>query len=309
MAASGPLRLLSQSSSPRPPQDPSPRTVPPLHAWLPRRRQLRAVRCASSSLPPPPSLDLPLLPFQPAEVLIPSETKTLHLYEARYIALLEEALYKRKNSFVHFVLDPVVDSSTKASFAVRYGCLVHIESVQKLEIGALISIRGVCRVNISNLLDVSSFLLFKKNEILSRILSGTLNKPSSKMIEIPCPLMEPYFRGTVSPMMDEPYESIELGKRISKLRESMCSLHSLQMKLKVPEDEPLQTNIRASLLWSEKENYEAYNESFIPGYPERLSFAAHQTVSGMSDAELLTLQKYKIRAMDSTDTLQRLNDD
>lgn len=28
----------------------------------------------------------------------------------------------------------------------------------------------------------------------------------------------------------------------------------------------------------------------------------------MSDAELLTLQKYKIRAMDSTDTLQRLND-
>lgn len=45
--------------------------------------------------------------------------------------------------------------------------------------------------------------------------------------------MEPYFRGTVSPMIDEPYEGIELGTRISKLRESMCNLHSLQMKLKV----------------------------------------------------------------------------
>jgi hypothetical protein len=45
--------------------------------------------------------------------------------------------------------------------------------------------------------------------------------------------MEPYFRGTVSPMMDEPYEAIELGTRISKLKESMCNLHSLQMKLKV----------------------------------------------------------------------------
>ncbi|CAL4984904.1 unnamed protein product [Urochloa decumbens] len=235
MAASAPLRLLSPSSSPRPPQDPNPRPVPPLHAWLSRRRQLRTVRCASSlPPPPPPSLDLPLLPFQPAEVLIPSESKTLHLYEARYIALLEE--------------------------------------VQKLEIGALISIRGVCRVNISNLLD-----------------------------------MEPYFRGTVSPMIDEPHEGIGLGTRMSKLRESMCNLHSLQMKLKVPEDEPLQTNIRASLLWSEKEKYEEYNESFIPDFPERLSFAAYQTVSGMSDAELLTLQKYKIQAMESTDTFERLN--
>ncbi|RLM70325.1 uncharacterized protein C2845_PM17G06060 [Panicum miliaceum] len=272
MAATAPLRLLSPSSSPRPTQDPSPRPVSPLHAWLPRRRrQLPAVRCASS-LPPPPSLDLPLLPFQPAEELIPSESKTLHLYEARYIALLEEALYKRKKSFVHFVLHPVVDSSTKASFAVRYGCLVQIESVQKLEIGALISIRGVCRVNISNLLD-----------------------------------MEPYFRGTVSPLMDDPYEGIELGTKISKLRESMCNLHSLQMKLKVPEDEPLQTNIRASLLWSDKEIFEEYNESFIPDLPERLSFAAYQTVSGMSDAELLTLQKYKIQAMDSTNTLDRVN--
>ncbi|XP_039823850.1 uncharacterized protein LOC120685811 isoform X3 [Panicum virgatum] len=233
MAASAPLRLLSPSSSPRPAQDPSPRPVRPLHAWLPRRRrQLPAVCCAS--LPPPPSLDLPLLPFQPAEVLIPSESKTLHLYEARYIALLEE--------------------------------------VQKLEIGALISIRGVCRVNISNLLD-----------------------------------MEPYFRGTVSPLMDDPSEGIEIGTKISKLRESMCNLHSLQMKLKVPEDEPLQTNIRASLLWSEKEIFEEYNESFIPGLPERLSFAAYQTVSGMSDAELLSLQKYKIQAMDSTNTLDRVN--
>jgi hypothetical protein len=91
--------------------------------------------------------------------------------------------------------------------------------------------------------------------------------------------MEPYLRGDVSPIMDISSESIELGLRISKLRESMCNLHSLQMKLKVPEDEPLQTNIKASLLWSEKEIFE-YNEGFIPALPERLSFAAYQTVSG-----------------------------
>lgn len=194
------------------------------------------------------------------------------MYEARYLALLEEALYRTNNSFVHLVLDPVVSGSPKASFAVRHGCLVQIESVERLDIGALVSIRGVCRVNIINLLQ-----------------------------------MEPYLRGDVSPIMDISSESIELGLRISKLRESMCNLHSLQMKLKVPEDEPLQTNIKASLLWSEKEIFEEYNEGFIPALPERLSFAAYQTVSGMSEAELLSLQKYKIQAMDSTNTLERLN--
>ncbi|EMS55002.1 hypothetical protein TRIUR3_20231 [Triticum urartu] len=172
-----------------------------------------------------------------------------------------QALYKRQNSLVHFVLDPVLSSSSKDSFAV-----------QKLDFGALVSIRGVCRVNIKNLLQ-----------------------------------MEPYLRGDVSPMMDKSCDGTGLGLRISRLRESMCNLHSLQMKLKVPEDEPLQTNIKSSLMWSEKETFEGYDEEFIPELVERLSFAAYQSVSGMSDAELLTLQKYKIKAMDSTDTLERVN--
>ncbi|XP_047091796.1 uncharacterized protein LOC124703615 [Lolium rigidum] len=272
MAASTLLRLLSPSAPSL--HDPSPRIHPSLLACPTRRRRFLAARCSSSSplLPPSPPLEFPLLPFQPAEVLIPSECKTLHLYEARYLALLEEALYKRQNSLVHFVLDPVLSSSSKDSFAVRYGCLVRIESVQKMDFGALVSIRGVCRVNIKNLLQ-----------------------------------MEPYLRGDVSPMMDKSSDDIDLDLRISKLRESMCNLHSLQMKLRVPEDEPLQTNIKSSLLWSEKDIFEEYDEKFIPGLPERLSFAAYQSVSGMSDEELLTLQKYKIKAMDSTDTLERLN--
>ncbi|KAF7053020.1 hypothetical protein CFC21_061019 [Triticum aestivum] len=268
MAASASFRFLSP-----PAPNPHDRIHPSLLACPTRRRRLRATRCSSTPQPPPsPRLEFPLLPFQPAEVLIPSECKTLHLYEARYLALLEEALYKRQNSLVHFVLDPVLSSSSKDSFAVRYGCLVQIESVQKLDFGALVSIRGVCRVNIKNLLQ-----------------------------------MEPYLRGDVSPMMDKSCDGTGLGLRISRLRESMCNLHSLQMKLKVPEDEPLQTNIKSSLMWSEKETFEGYDEEFIPGLVERLSFAAYQSVSGMSDAELLTLQKYKIKAMDSTDTLERVN--
>ena len=51
-------------------------------------------------------------------------------------------------------------------------------------------------------------------------------------------------------------------------------------KKEMPEDEPLQTNIKSSLMWSEKETFEGYDEEFIPGLVERLSFAAYQSVSG-----------------------------
>lgn len=79
MAASAPIHLLlSPSRSTWPPQDPSLRPIPPLHAWPARQRHLRAARCALS--PPTPSLDLPLLPFQPAEVKIFSDTILVRLF-------------------------------------------------------------------------------------------------------------------------------------------------------------------------------------------------------------------------------------
>ncbi|KAL3353900.1 hypothetical protein AABB24_018533 [Solanum stoloniferum] len=107
------------------------------------KKRRRFVTCASSS-------ELPLLPFPIDQVLVPSETKTLHLYEARYLALLEESLFKKNKFFVHFVLDPIAinDTSGEASFAARYGCLVAIEKVEQLEIGALVSIRGIGRIKI-----------------------------------------------------------------------------------------------------------------------------------------------------------------
>ncbi|XP_042036194.1 agamous-like MADS-box protein AGL80 isoform X1 [Salvia splendens] len=77
------------------------------------------------------SLELPLLPFPIDQVLIPSEVKSLHLYEARYIALLEESLFQKNKSFVHFVLDPIGlgGTSTEASFAARYGRKIRYRSI------------------------------------------------------------------------------------------------------------------------------------------------------------------------------------
>lgn len=44
---------------------------------------------------------------------------------------LLQSMKRKKNMFVHFVLDPISisETATEASFAARYGCLVLIENV------------------------------------------------------------------------------------------------------------------------------------------------------------------------------------
>ena len=89
----------------------------------------------------------------------------------------------RKNLFVHFVLDPIAisDSAAEVSFAARFGCLVLIENVsfqtfltwkitslfisstnlmldfqvERLDVGALITIRGIGRVKIIKFFQVN----------------------------------------------------------------------------------------------------------------------------------------------------------
>ncbi|KAG1358768.1 hypothetical protein COCNU_08G002140 [Cocos nucifera] len=76
--------------------------------------------------------------------------------ESRASLVEVQSLQRRKKLFVHFVLDPVLTSRSSggASFAARYGCLVLIESIKQLEIGALVSIRGIGRVRIVELMQM-----------------------------------------------------------------------------------------------------------------------------------------------------------
>ncbi|KAM3397309.1 hypothetical protein BC332_00910 [Capsicum chinense] len=233
------------------------------------KKRRRFVIAASSS-------ELPLLPFPIDQVLVPSEKKTLHLYEARYLALLEQSLFKNKKFFVHFVLDPIGinDTSGEASFAARYGCLVAIEKVEKLEIGALVTIRGVGRVKI---------LKFEQ--------------------------AEPYLTGAVIPLLDNiPHSDTELISKVLEIKEALHNLNCLEIKLKAPDDALLQTLTVNSLRWSENTPVLDCDNSFIPPLAELVSFAALQPVSGSSESELLKLQKKKLRAMDIKDTLERLED-
>ncbi|MCL7039961.1 hypothetical protein MKW94_005122 [Papaver nudicaule] len=236
------------------------------------------LQCVSSSSSSPSSdvtpSEFPLLPFGADEVLVPTESKTLHLYEARFLALLEESLTSKNKLFVHFVLDPIISSATVSgtSFAARYGCLVLIENVERLEIGALVSIRGIGRVKIVN-----------------------FNQA------------DPYLKGVVIPLQDSLPDSMDkIVSDITKLKESLYQLNSLQIKLKASKNESLQTQITNSLRWAEKESSIYCDESFIPSVAERLSFAGLQPVSGFSQSEAEVLQKEKLEAMEIKDTSKRI---
>ncbi|KAI3512944.1 hypothetical protein L1887_20267 [Cichorium endivia] len=219
-------------------------------------------------------LELPLLPFPSDQVLVPSETKTLHLFEARYLKLLDQCLFKKKKLFVHFVLDPIVTSSTseEASFAARYGCLVFIEKVEPLDVGALVTIRGIGRVTL---------VKFAK--------------------------ADPFLEGIVLPLQDNvPQSESEISSKVLELKEALQGLNSLEIKLKAAKEEPLQTQTANSLEWALKEPSIDCEEAFIPSFAERVSFAALQNVSGSTQSEMLKLQEEKLKAMDVKETLQRL---
>ncbi|OAY23772.1 uncharacterized protein LOC110605934 isoform X2 [Manihot esculenta] len=222
------------------------------------------------------SLELPLLPFNMGEVLVPSESKVLHLYEARYLALLEESLLRRKKIFVHFVLDPILISSsgTEASFAARHGCLVFIENVERLDVGASVSIRGIGRVKIVKFLQSN-----------------------------------PYLIGEIVPVKDwVPDDASKIDSKLMSVKEALYSLNSLEIKLKAPKEALLQTRIANSLTWAEKEPSLECDKAFIPSLAERISFTALQPISGSTQSEMFKLQQLKLRAMDVKETLQRLDD-
>ncbi|XP_050212763.1 uncharacterized protein LOC126664424 isoform X2 [Mercurialis annua] len=242
-----------------------------------RIHQFSSLRIKRYCYPPniTASLELPLLPFNTTEVLVPSESKTLHLYEARYLALLEESLLRKQKLFVHFVLDPILISSsgTEASFAAIYGCLVSIENVERLDVGALVSIRGIGRIKIIRVLQSA-----------------------------------PYLIGEVVPMQDRNLDSAgKLTSQVSAVKEAICSLNSLEIKLKAPKEALLQTRIANSLTWAEKEPSLECDRAFVPSLAERISFAALQPISGSTESEMIKLQQLKLKAMDVKDTLQRLD--
>eukprot|EP00250_Pteridium_aquilinum_P004907 c15086_g1_i1 orf=30-977(+) len=245
-----------------------------------RRKRWKAC-CPSMSSPlnnpvldEPAIMELPCLPFNPAEVFIPTATKTLHLYEARFLALLEEAISKYHNMFAHIVIEPVSDGVEEGvlSFATKYGCLAQIESVRRMDVGALVTIRGVGRLNLAKLTQ-----------------------------------LEPFLKGSLVPVHDAAStETKDIDAAVEGLKLVLADVQRLQIKLRTSKDELLQTPLENALQWVEKGVVQDPAKSFVPSKAESLSFASLQPVTSASATELHALLQERMGAMEATSTLQRL---
>ncbi|CAI6009412.1 unnamed protein product [Closterium sp. NIES-65] len=168
-------------------------------------------------------MELPCLPFNPAEVFLPGSSKTLHLYEARYLALLEEVLTRSSGLLGHVVLEPMrTEDGQGMTFVASYGCLSYVESVRKLQVGALVAVRGVGRIRLQQLTQV-----------------------------------EPFLRGQVAVVSDDrPQEGAgaggtgeEVKGAVEELRAVLRDVQELQIKIKTTSDVPLQTPLERALRW------------------------------------------------------------
>ena len=109
---------------------------PPQH---PRRR----TRCpASPEAAAGPRELLPLMPFAADEVLIPGQSRYLHLYEARFLALFEHATTKCGS-------DIVLGFFAGDNALLRCATRARVDAWERLDVGVGVTLRGVSRCTIA----------------------------------------------------------------------------------------------------------------------------------------------------------------
>lgn len=141
-----------------------------------------------------------------------------------------------------------------------------------MDVGALVTIRGVGRVHLAKLTQ-----------------------------------LEPFLKGMLMPVHDKPLaDTLAISTAVQGLQLVLADIHQLQMKLRASKLELLQTPLENALHWAEKGVVEGVGKSFLPCKAESFSFAPLQPVTGSSAKELHALLQERIYAMEITDTLQRL---
>ena len=96
---------------------------------------------------------LPAMLFPAEEVLLPGSAQVLHLYEARFLALLDEVTNETGGLFAHVTfLPPAQDETDDGGLRVnQVATLVRVEEVQREEVGAKVTIIGESRMSLREL--------------------------------------------------------------------------------------------------------------------------------------------------------------
>lgn len=133
-------------------------------------------------------LTLPALPFPPGDVFLPGETKQLHLFEARYLALLETTTADFDSRCAHVL----IDSRRRAMAAV--GTLLHVREWTRLDVGVSVVVDAVGRLHTTKLLAAAPFVTAKVSPIAD---SPLLSAPDAHQLPMLYARFWVAFRSTV----------------------------------------------------------------------------------------------------------------
>lgn len=233
-------------------------------------------------------LTVPLLPFPSEDVLTPGGTKVLHLYEARYLALLERALKSDDKIFAHVAAEQPVDPGSSSAarlpgalvgsnYVLALGTLVQIVEVKAQGVGALVRVQGEARVAIESLKQA-----------------------------------QPYIIGEVTPLMDDPVPKTSEDQLLSSA-ESLAGVLRECSDLCAKFGGVEAASLQQAVLWSER-------QPVVPGLAQgvvgsraaelekahRLAWAALCALPQASETELRQLLRFRLAAMACTSSLDRL---
>lgn len=252
------------------------RAAPDEEPELQRRSPLISVQPGGKFKYP---LQLPMLPFSPTEVMTPGMTKALHLYEPRYLELLEEVLASGHRLFAHVVVEqPVTLASARrpgayvtGDFAMCMATLVKVLEVRPVQQGALVRIQAEGRLQVLALQQQAPFL-----------------------------------KATVAPLHDLAggQQAQQLGEAIEELKQVMRDVQNLALKFRSEQT----ANLQAALYWAEGAPVLAGTTGScdMQELACRLSFAALQNLPQSSPEEQAGVVAHRIAALETLDTGARL---
>ena len=116
---------------------------------------------------------LPAMLFPMEEVLLPGSTQVLHLYEARFLALLDEVTAQTGGLFAHLTFHP--PSADEQGLRInQVASLVRVEEIVREDVGAKVVIVGESRVAMMDVVESDPYVRARFTAVPTMGAAGTL---------------------------------------------------------------------------------------------------------------------------------------
>lgn len=263
-----------------------------------------------------PVAELPTLMFPSEELLLPGSRKVLHLYEARFLALLDQSMNEVGGLLAHVVFHPLDDTSGDKLAVDRVATLCRIAHVERQDVGARVELVGEARLQLCDIVSTEPFVkgVFRQVRTMA---DNTLYVPTeSEVVRVELLVTELRAmladilvlsdklgtRGAVAEAGGEDTAWNEWGHmEISSLEQSLKWVDGPSVLLAAVQDRP---TTMADVEWQQP----AEKGRSAMEVAERLSFAIMQVAPAASVSDVRRLTEARVEAMAlETGLLARLN--